>query len=205
MADEQTAPDPEQQRKLGQMSFMEHLGELRTRIMWCLIAAESAIFCIFVVAYLYYAGKSLGGPMPDVLRVPVFDSICLFSSSLTILWAERAIERGDLRKFRRSLALTIFLGMVFITGTAREWVRLIYAEGLTISTNLFGTTFYSLVGLHAFHVIVGLTGLSIILTFTLLGFVRREHAKRIGVFAMYWHFVDAIWAVVLPVVYVIGR
>jgi cytochrome c oxidase subunit 3 len=174
--------------------------------MWCLIAAESAIFTIFVVAYLYYVGKSLSGPMPnDVLRVPVFDSICLFSSSLTIVWAERAIEQGELREFRRWLLLTIALGAVFITGTAREWVRLIYIERLTISTNLFGTTFYSLVGLHAFHVIVGLTGLSIILTLTLRGFVRREHAKRIGVFAMYWHFVDAIWAVVLLVVYVIGR
>jgi cytochrome c oxidase subunit 3/cytochrome o ubiquinol oxidase subunit 3 len=174
--------------------------------MWCLITAESAIFCIFIVAYLYYVGKSLSGPMPnDVLRVPIFDSICLFSSSLTIVWAERAINRGDLGEFRRWLLLTVALGLVFITGTARDWVRLIYVDGLTISTNLFGTTFYSLVGLHAFHVIVGLTGLSIILMFALLGYVRREHAKRIGVFAMYWHFVDAIWAVVLPVVYVIGR
>jgi cytochrome c oxidase subunit 3/cytochrome o ubiquinol oxidase subunit 3 len=173
--------------------------------MWCLIAAESAMFSIFVVAYLFYVGKSLGGPTPSVLRVPIFDSICLFSSSITVLWAERAIEHGDLLRFRRWLLLTIALGVVFITGTAREWVRLIYIEGLTISTNLFGTTFYSLVGLHAFHVVVGLTGLSIIMAFTLLGLVRREHAKRIGVFAMYWHFVDAIWAVVLLVVYVIGR
>jgi cytochrome c oxidase subunit 3 len=174
--------------------------------MWCLIAAESAMFTIFVVAYLYYAGKSLGGPTPnDVLSVPNFGSICLFSSSVTVLMAERAIDRGDISRFRRWLFLTIALGVTFIAGTAREWVRLIYHEGLTISTNLFGTTFYSLVGLHAFHVIVGLTGLSIIMAFTLLGFVRREHAKRIGVFGMYWHFVDAIWAVVLPVVYVIGR
>jgi cytochrome c oxidase subunit 3/cytochrome o ubiquinol oxidase subunit 3 len=174
--------------------------------MSCLIAAESAMFSIFVVAYLYYAGKSLGGPTPnDVLRLPIVGSICLFSSSVTIRLAERGIEQGDLGRFRRWLLLTIALGVVFITGTAREWVRLIYVEGLTISTNLFGTTFYSLVGLHAFHVVVGLTGLSIILAFTLLGYVRREHAKRIGVFAMYWHFVDAIWAVVLPVVYVIGR
>jgi len=174
--------------------------------MWCLIAAESAIFCIFVVAYLYYVGKSLSGPMPrDVLSLPIFNSICLFSSSFTIVWAERAIEQGDLREFRRWMELTIALGAVFLMGTAREWVRLIYLDGLTISTNLFGTTFYSLVGLHAFHVIVGLTGLSIILAFAVKGFVRREHAKRIGVFSMYWHFVDAIWAVVLLVVYVIGR
>jgi cytochrome c oxidase subunit 3/cytochrome o ubiquinol oxidase subunit 3 len=119
--------------------------------------------------------------------------------------AERAIDRGDILRFRRWWFLTTALGVTFVAGTAREWVRLIYVEGLTISTNLFGTTFYSLVGLHAFHVVVGLTGLSIILALTLLGYVRREHAKRIGVFAMYWHFVDVIWAVVLPVVYVIGR
>lgn len=181
--------------------------EWRGRVgMWCLIAAESAIFSIFVVAYLYYAGKSLGGPTPsDVLRVPIWGSICLFSSSVTILIAERAIERGDLSRFGLWWFVTIALGAVFITGTAREWQRLIYHERLTISTNLFGTTFYSLVGLHAVHVIVGLTGLSIIMIFRLLGFVQRAHAARVGVFAMYWHFVDAIWAVVLPVVYVITR
>jgi cytochrome c oxidase subunit 3/cytochrome o ubiquinol oxidase subunit 3 len=174
--------------------------------MWCLIAAESAMFTIFVVAYLFYTGKSLSGPTPnDVLSVPIFGSICLFSSSVMIRMAERAIDRGDILRFRRWWFLTTALGVTFVAGTAREWVRLIYVEGLTISTNLFGTTFYSLVGLHAFHVVVGLTGLSIILALTLLGYVRREHAKRIGVFAMYWHFVDVIWAVVLPVVYVIGR
>ena len=174
--------------------------------MWCLIAAESALFSIFVVAYLYYAGKSLSGPTPrDVLSVPIFASVCLFSSSFTIVMAGRAIERGALRRFGLWWFLTIVLAAVFITGTAREWRRLIYHEGLTISTNLFGTTFYSLVGLHAFHVIVGLTGLSIIMAFTLLGVVNRTHAARIGVFAMYWHFVDAIWAVVLPVVYFIAR
>jgi cytochrome c oxidase subunit III len=124
---------------------------------------------------------------------------------VTIVVAERAIERGDLRRFGLWWFLTIALGAVFITGTAREWQRLIYHDGLTISTNLFGTTFYSLVGLHAFHVIVGLTGLSIVMVFRLLGLVQRAHAARVGVFAMYWHFVDAIWAVVLPVVYVITR
>jgi cytochrome c oxidase subunit III len=174
--------------------------------MWCLIAAESAMFSIFVVAYLFYVGKSLGGPLPrDVLRVPIFDSICLFASSITIAIAERAIRRGDLKRFGQWWFSTIVLGMVFILGTAREWARLIYQEGLTVSTNLFGTTFYSLVGLHACHVVVGLTGLTIIMAFTVFGHVRQRHARRVGVFAMYWHFVDAIWAVVLPVVYVIGR
>ena len=181
--------------------------EWRGRVgMWCLIAAESAIFSIFVVAYLYYAGKSLNGPTPrEVLHVPVFNSICLFSSSFTIVMAERAIERGITKLFGAWWFATIALGTIFILGTAREWHHLIYGEGLTISSSLFGTTFYSLVGLHGFHVIVGLIGLSTIMIFTALGYVRQKHAERIGVFAMYWHFVDAIWVVVLSVVYFIAR
>ena len=179
--------------------------EYRGRVgMWCLIAAESAIFSIFVVAYLYYAGKSLNGPTPrEVLHVPYFNSICLFSSSFTIVMAERAIARGKTRLFGIWWLLTIVLGTIFIVGTGREWYHLIYKEGLTISSSLFGTTFYSLVGLHAFHVIVGLIGLSLIMIFTALGYVKQEHAAKIEVFAMYWHFVDAVWVVVLTVVYFI--
>jgi cytochrome c oxidase subunit 3 len=180
---------------------------LRGRVgMWCLIAAESAIFSIFVVAYLYYAGKSLNGPTPrEVLHIPYFNSICLFSSSFTIVMAEHAIARGKVKIFGIWWFLTIALGAIFILGTAREWYGLIYQDGLTVSSSLFGTTFYSLVGLHAFHVIVGLTGLSIVLLLTVFGHVRQEHAERISVYAMYWHFVDAIWVVVLSVVYIITR
>ncbi|HZM11215.1 MAG TPA: heme-copper oxidase subunit III [Candidatus Limnocylindrales bacterium] len=187
-------------------SEMPLAHELRGRVgMWCLIAAESAIFSIFVVAYLYYAGKSLNGPTPrEVLHVPIFNSICLFASSFTIVMAERAIARGKGRLFGIWWLLTIVLGAIFILGTAREWYHLIYVEGLTISSSLFGTTFYSLVGLHGFHVIVGLIGLSIIMIFAALGHVKQEHAARIEVFAMYWHFVDAIWVVVLTVVYFVA-
>ena len=181
--------------------------ELRGKVgMWCLIAAESAIFSIFVVAYLYYAGKSLNGPYPnDVLHVPVFNSICLFVSSFTIVMAERALRRNEVKLFGTWWFFTIALGLIFILGTAREWYHLIYQEGLTISTNLFGTTFYSLVGLHAFHVIVGLIGLTTIMIFTAFGCVTHEHEPRISVFALYWHFVDAVWVVVLSVVYFIAR
>jgi cytochrome c oxidase subunit 3/cytochrome o ubiquinol oxidase subunit 3 len=181
--------------------------ELRGRVgMWCLIAAESAIFTIFVVAYLFYAGKSLTGPYPNqVLHVPVFNSICLFASSFTIVMAERALKGTAVKVFGSWLLLTIVLGITFLVGTAREWYELIYHDGLTITTNLFGTTFYSLVGLHASHVIIGLTGLTIIMVLTALGYVSHEHEQRIGVFALYWHFVDAVWVVVLTVVYFIAR
>lgn len=174
--------------------------------MLSLIAAESAIFVIFVVAYLYYAGKSLTGPMPkDVLTVPAFITICLLSSSLTIHFAVKAVSRGRIRDFRNWWLGTIVLGVIFLAGTAREWHRLIFKEGLTIHTNLFGTTYYSLVGLHAFHVTVGLVLLSSVLVFVLLGHVRQDHTYRLDVLSLYWHFVDAVWVVVFTVVYIIGR
>jgi cytochrome c oxidase subunit 3 len=174
--------------------------------MLSLIAAEAAIFTIFVVAYLFYIGKSLTGPMPkDILSVPIFYTICLLSSSLTIHMAARALRRGGVRAFGLWWFATIALGAAFMYGTATEWHRLIYNEGFTISTNLFGTTYYSLVGLHAFHVIVGLSALSIVMTFALLGKVTAEHAERVDVLSLYWHFVDAVWVVVFTVVYIIGR
>jgi cytochrome c oxidase subunit 3/cytochrome o ubiquinol oxidase subunit 3 len=174
--------------------------------MFGLIAAESAIFTIFVVAYLFYVGKSLTGPMPkDVLSVPIFYTICLLSSSLTIHLAAKSLRRSNVRSFGILWLATIALGAAFLYGTATEWHRLIYQEGLTISTNLFGTTYYSLVGLHGFHVVVGLAALSMVMVFTLLGKVRAEHAERVEVLSLYWHFVDTVWVVVFTVVYVIGR
>ena len=174
--------------------------------MACLIIAESAIFTIFVVAYLYYTGKSLTGPTPrEVLESPIFFTVCLLSSSLTIHLASKLLERGKRGAFLALWFLTIVLGALFMYGTAREWHRLIYEHGLTISTNLFGTTYYSLVGLHATHVTVGLLMLTIVLLFGLAGRVGREQSARIDVLSMYWHFVDAVWVVVFTVVYVLGR
>ena len=174
--------------------------------MACLIIAESAIFTIFVVAYLYYSGRSLSGPTPrEVLETPIFFTICLLSSSLTIHFAARFLERGGRGAFLGLWFLTILLGGLFLFGTGREWHRLIYDHGLTISTNLFGTTYYSLVGLHAFHVTVGLIMLSIVFLFALAGRVGAEQSMRVEVLSMYWHFVDVVWIVVFTVVYVVGR
>ena len=174
--------------------------------MYCLIAAEVAIFTIFVVAYLFYLGKSTTGPQPkDVLHVPVFYTVCLLASSLTVHVAVRKLIAGKMAAFRTLWLLTILLGGTFLFGTAREWIYLIYDEGLTISTNLFGTTYYSLVGLHAFHVTMGLLALITVAVFYFATWLRREHAERLEVLSMYWHFVDAVWVVVFTVVYVIGR
>jgi cytochrome c oxidase subunit 3/cytochrome o ubiquinol oxidase subunit 3 len=171
-----------------------------------LIITESALFTIFVVAYLVYIGKSTSGPQPkDVLELPILSSICLFSSSATIVLAERALHKGALGAFKLWWALTIALGLEFLTSTGIEWYQLIYKDGLTISTNLFGTTFYSLVGLHASHVIVGMLFLLLVMAVTLTGFPIQTQMRRVMFLSWYWHFVDAIWVVVFTVVYIIGR
>jgi len=171
-----------------------------------LIIAESAIFTIFVVAYLFYLGKSITGPTPrEALETPIFYTICLLSSSLTVHLAAKSLERDYTRLFLGFWLLTIALGGLFLYGTAEEWHRLIYERGLTISTNLFGTTYYSLVGLHAFHVTAGLIMLSLVAIFGFAGRVGVDQSVRIEVLSMYWHFVDAVWVVVFTVVYVLGR
>ena len=171
-----------------------------------LIIAEGSLFAVFVVAYLFYTGKSLSGPYPrDVLHIPVIGTICLFASSATVTVGVRALAGGNVRRAGRWLLLTAVLGAIFLAGTAREWYQLIYHDGLTIGTNLFGTTFYPLVGLHGSHVIVGLVMLGLCCVFAATGALRAAHAERVEMVAWYWHFVDGVWVVVLTVVYLIGR
>lgn len=171
-----------------------------------LIITETVLFSMFVIAYLIYTGKSLVGPYPkDVLEIPVLASICLLSSSGTIVFAEHALKHNQLAKFKLWWLATILLGAYFLWATGVEWHKLIYEDHLTIATNLFGTTFYSLVGLHASHVIVGLVFLSLVLIVTLLGFPIQRQLRRVLFLSWYWHFVDGVWVIVFTVVYILGR
>lgn len=170
-----------------------------------LILTESAFFMIFVTAYVFYIGKSLTPPYPRaVLSYPIVNTICLLSSSVTIALASNALRRGAVRRFAVLWFFTLALGAEFLVGTGLEWHRLIYHDGLTIRTNLFGTTYYSLVGLHALHVTIGASLIALVMVFTWLGAVTREHAERIELLSWYWHFVDAVWVVVFLTVYVIS-
>jgi cytochrome c oxidase subunit 3/cytochrome o ubiquinol oxidase subunit 3 len=172
----------------------------------CLIVTETALFVIFVVAYLFYLGAPQSGPSPaDVLELPVWATACLLSSSAAITMAERALERRHHAIFVGWLATTVALGGEFLRQTGLEWRRLIVVDHLTISTNVFGTTFYSLVGLHASHVIVGVLLLTLVLAIGLRGGTMLAETRRFQFLAWYWHFVDVIWIVVLSVVYVVGR
>jgi cytochrome c oxidase subunit 3/cytochrome o ubiquinol oxidase subunit 3 len=174
--------------------------------MICLIMAESAIFLIFVIAYVYYIGKSLSGPTPkQVLELPIVATICLLSSSITVHAAVSALRKNKVGACSGWLGATIVLALVFLFYTAKEWYELIHHYGLTIKTNLFGTTFYSLVGLHATHVVVGLIMLIVAMIAGLRRAMNEHHAEKLEVLSLYWHFVDAVWVVVFTVVYVLGR
>lgn len=174
--------------------------------MIAMIIAESAIFLIFVVAYIYYIGKSLSGPTPkQVLEIPYLATVALLSSSFTAHAAVSALRKNKVGGCAGWLGATIVLALIFLFYTAKEWYDLIYHFGLTIKTNLFGTTFYSLVGLHATHVVVGLIMLTIALVAALRKAMNEHHAERLEVLSLYWHFVDAVWVVVFTVVYVLGR
>jgi cytochrome c oxidase subunit 3 len=171
-----------------------------------LILTESVFFSIFVVAYVFYLGKSLAGPYPkDVLSTPILNTICLLSSSITIALAIRSLRAGAIGAFTVWWFVTFALGVEFMIGTAMEWHKLIYHDGLTIRTNLFGTTYYSLVGLHALHVTIGLLLILLVGILTMCGYMNERHVERTDVLSWYWHFVDAVWVVVFLTVYVIGR
>ena len=172
----------------------------------CLLIAEIALFTIFVVAYVFYIGKSLTGPYPsEVLQVPIFSSICLLSSSLTIMAAEYYLKRNRHFGFKLWWFITIVLALIFLGDTILEWYHLIYKEGLTIQSNVFGTTFYSLVGLHASHVVVGLVLLGSVFGISLRAPIQHAHHEHVEMISWYWHYVDLVWIVVFTVVYVIGR
>ena len=139
-----------------------------------------------------------------MLELPLLATACLLSSSFTVGWAVRQLERGRVGAFTGGLFATVALGAGFLGCTAAEWHRLLFEADLTIATNLFGTTFYSLVGFHAAHVVVGLLLLTGVLLLSVRGHVGAQHAERVELLSWYWHFVDVVWIAVLTVVYIVG-
>lgn len=183
-------PDP---RKVGMIVFF---------------VSEVAFFGTLIMAYVIYLGQSLVGPTPaEALSLPLVigTTLCLLSSSVTIHLAEKAFKAGNRGAFAIFWTLTILLGALFIAGTAYEWFDLITKHHLTISRNMFGTTFFTLVGFHALHVSVGLLLLATMLALTLRGQVQLPESIGIELVSWYWHFVDVVWVVVFLVVYVFGR
>jgi cytochrome c oxidase subunit 3/cytochrome o ubiquinol oxidase subunit 3 len=176
--------------------------------MVCFLASEAAFFATLIVAYLVYLGQSAVGPTPAEalsLHLVLLTTACLLASSVTCHVGELALRRGSGSAFSLWWGLTILLGVLFLAGTAWEWYELIYTHGLTLRRNLFGTTFYTLVGFHALHVSVGVLSLLIVLVLAVRGRVSAANALPAELTAWYWHFVDGVWVIVFTVVYLLGR
>lgn len=172
------------------------------------LLSEVAFFSTLIVTYVAFMGRDIVGPTPaEALSLPlvIVSTISLLASSFVIHWAEKSLEHGQLRTFTLLWAGTIALGLLFLLGTAIEWHDLIKEHHLTISRNLFGTTYYTLVGFHGLHVSVGIIAMLIILGLSLSREVIAQHRTGVELVAWYWHFVDAVWIVVFLVVYVASR
>jgi cytochrome c oxidase subunit 3/cytochrome o ubiquinol oxidase subunit 3 len=172
------------------------------------LVSEVALFGTLIFTYLFYVGRDTVGPTPAEalsLRLVVCTTACLLASSATIHVAGRRLEGGNQGGFLLWWLATIALGVVFLGGTAFEWHDLIYRHQLTISRNLFGTTYYTLVGLHALHVTGGVTIMVIVLGLALARQVTSANRAGAELVSWYWHFVDLVWVVVFTVVYVVGR
>ena len=167
-----------------------------------------ALFGTLIVTYLFYVGRDVVGPTPAKalkLGLVACTTACLLSSSATVHVAERTLERGNHVGFLGWWLVTVLLGAAFLGGTALEWRDLIERHHLTISRNLFGTTYYTLVGLHAVHVTAGVTVMMIVLGLALSRQVTSANRAGVGLVSWYWHFVDGVWVVVFTVVYLVGR
>ena len=173
------------------------------------LVSEVALFGTLIVTYLFYVGRDVVGPTPSKALslglLVVCSTACLLASSATVHVAERRLERRNQGGFLRWWLATILLGAAFLGGTAFEWRELIQRHHLTISRNLFGSTYYTLVGLHAVHVTAGLTIMLIVLGLALGRQVTSANRAGVGLVSWYWHFVDGVWVVVFTVVYLVGR
>jgi cytochrome c oxidase subunit 3/cytochrome o ubiquinol oxidase subunit 3 len=172
------------------------------------LASEVALFGTLIVTYLFYVGRDVVGPTPAEalsLGLVVCTTACLLASSATVHHAERRLERGNQVGFLRWWLATVLLGAAFLGGTAFEWRELMVRHHLTISRNLFGTTYYTLVGLHALHVTVGVIIMLIVLGLALDRQVTSANRAGVGLVSWYWHFVDGVWVIVFTVVYLVGR
>ena len=175
------------------------------------LTSEVAFFGTLIMAYVFFLRQSSQGePNPSQvfywprLWVTVFFSVCLFSSSLTVHIAGKAIRQSQ-QRFLAWWGLTIVLGILFLVGTGLEWRELIHKWGLTIDRNMFGTTYFTLVGFHALHVSVGVIVMSIVLGLAWRRQITERNATSVEVVSWYWHFVDGVWAVVFTLVYLAGR
>jgi heme/copper-type cytochrome/quinol oxidase subunit 3 len=177
----------------------------RKLLMWFFLASDCLFFGSFIAAYLLYRDRNVVGPFQDELYDIPFTSISSFillMSSLTMVLALSAIQKGNMRNMRIWLVATALLGLTFLAGQAFEFTEF-YNEGLTLERNLFGTTFFVLTGFHGAHVAVGVLILLSLVDASVRGKLTEDDSLAVELGGLYWHFVDIVWIVIFTLVYLI--
>jgi heme/copper-type cytochrome/quinol oxidase subunit 3 len=177
----------------------------RKLLMWLFLGSECLFFGSLIAAYLLYRDRSVSGPYPgDLFDIP-FTSVSAFvllMSSVSMVLALAAIQRGNVRGMQIWLFTTAVLGLLFLSGQAFEFTEFNH-HGLSLSTNLFGTTFFVLTGFHGAHVTIGVLILLSLFTVSLQGRIQQKDSLNVELAGLYWHFVDIVWIVIFTLVYLI--
>ncbi|MBI4790848.1 MAG: heme-copper oxidase subunit III [Chloroflexi bacterium] len=173
--------------------------------MWTFLGSEVMFFSALIVTYLVMRGRSTGGPLPtEMLDVPLtaVNTFVLLVSSLTMVTALAAIQKANPRGMRLWLIATAVLGLVFLSGQAYEFNKM-FREGLSLSTNLFGATFFTLTGFHGMHVLVGVIWIGFVLARAFKGGITPTNHLAVELAGLYWHFVDIVWIIIFTLVYLL--
>jgi len=168
------------------------------------IGSESFFFIALIIAYIYYSHP--GGKLAETahyldIKKTAFFTFFLLASSVSIGLAGMKYSQGNRKQALSWLALTIILGIIFLSGQAAEYSRLIH-QNVTISKNVFGSSFFTLTGFHGLHVFAGLILLTVISVVIGYGKFRKMETSALESISMYWHFVDAVWVVVFITIYI---
>jgi len=178
----------------------------RKLLMWVFLGSDCLFFGSLIATYMVYRGQSLVGPYPiDIINIPVttISTFVLLCSSFAMVQALAATNRDDQRGIKIWLLATAFLGFIFISFQAVEFNQF-RAEGLLISTNLFGSTFFTLTGFHGAHVTLGIVWLVGLFFVARSGRLGPRTALDVEICGLYWHFVDIVWIVIFTLLYLIG-
>ncbi|MGI8550225.1 MAG: cytochrome c oxidase subunit 3 [Dehalococcoidia bacterium] len=197
----------------GRTIVHDHEGEAtstglnhRKILMWAFLGSDCLFFGTLISTYMLYRGQSISGPNPkDTFDIPYtsVSAFVLLMSSLAMVLALAAIQRGDVRRLRLWLLVTALLGMTFLGGQFYEFTGFVIYNHLTLHANIYGTTFFVLTGFHGAHVTIGVIWLLNIVVLSFFGKIRKDNSLDVEIAGLYWHFVDIVWIIIFTFVYLI--
>ena len=178
----------------------------RKLLMWAFLGSDVMFFGAFIATYLVYRGKSLVGPYPsEVLNIPIttVSTFVLLMSSLAMVLALHYVKEGEKNKGTLWILVVVVLGAIFMGFQFVEFREFAHL-GLTPRTNIFGTTFFILTGIHGAHVTIGVIWMAFLAYSSNNGALRSDNALDLEIAGLYWHFVDIVWIVIFTVIYLIS-